>query len=478
MSKIHNSYHQLGSDFYCDNIPDKIKNPTLIAFNKSLAKELGISDEKAEEFFSGNKLLLNSKPIALAYAGHQFGHFVPQLGDGRAVLLGEVYNKKQELFDIQLKGSGRTFFSRNGDGKCPLDAAIRECLISEAMYHLKISTARSLALVKSDDFIYREEKIPAAIVTRIAKSHIRIGTFEYFSARNDLDNLKKLADYTINRHFPKYNNHQDKYLYLLKSVMKLQADLVSDWMKIGFIHGVMNTDNITISGQTIDFGPCAFMDEYESYKVFSYIDQKARYAFSNQKNIILWNLIKFAEAILPLIDENIKKAVKIAGPELNKFQNIFENIYLKKMAKKIGIFKVKDYDMSLIGEFLEILEENKVDFTNGFRILSSVLQKKEEFYVQNNKYLTWQQKWQDRIALENIDLEDISKKMDKINPILIPRNHIIAKIIARAVNENNYDDFHKFLEAAKKPFTKNAKYSEYYQGVKNEERVRNTFCGT
>lgn len=478
MNKIYNSYRQLGSDFYRDQIPDKIKNPTLIVFNKSLASELEISDKNAEEFFSGNKLLPNSKPIALAYAGHQFGHFVSQLGDGRAVLLGEVKNKKEELFDIQLKGSGRTFFSRNGDGKCPLDAAIREYLISESIYFLKISTARSLALVKSDDFIYREEKTPAAIVARIAKSHIRIGSFEYFSARNDLNNLKKLADYTIGRHFPKYNNHQEKYLYLLKSVMKLQADLVSDWMKIGFIHGVMNTDNVTISGQTIDFGPCAFMDEYESHKVFSYIDQKSRYAFSNQKNIILWNLIKFAEAILPLIDINVKKAVKIAGPELNKFQNMFEKLYLKKMAQKIGISKAKNYDIELIGEFLEILEENKIDFTNGFRILSAVLQKKEQFYVQNNKYLAWQKKWQDRIALENIDLEQISKKMDKVNPILIPRNHIIAKIITRAVNDNNYDDFYEFLEAMKKPFTKNTKYNKYYKEVKNDERVRNTFCGT
>lgn len=478
--RIDNSYYNLGDSFYKDKIPDKVQNPQLIIFNDKLAQELDLKCDKNDlaNIFSGNKLLENSKPISLVYAGHQFGNFVPQLGDGRSVLLTEIADKNNNLFDIHLKGSGRTFFSRNGDGKCPIDAAIREYLLSEAMYYLKISTARSLALVKFDEIILREKEVPAAIVTRIAKSHIRIGTFEYFYARNDLNNLKKLADYAINRHFPIYNNHKDKYIYLLRSVIKLQADLVSDWMSVGFIHGVMNTDNVTISGQTIDYGPCAFMDEYESNKCFSYIDQRGRYSFFNQKHIILWNLIKFAEAILQLIDNDIKKSIKVAGKELDKFKNIFEKIYLQKMAKKIGIFNVKDSDLELISQFFDILEENKVDFTNGFRILSKVLTKKSHFYVKNEKYINWQRKWLARIYEENKNTKEVAKKMDRINPILIPRNHIIKNIITQIVDHNNYDDFYKFLKIIKKPFTEDKKYNKYYLTPTEEERVDNTFCGT
>ena len=307
--KIVNSYYDLGNDFYKEKKPDKVKNPQLLIFNKKLAKKLNLELGKNERFltdiFSGNKLLPNSKPISLAYAGHQFGNFVPQLGDGRACLIGEVRDKKQELHDIQLKGSGRSFFSRNGDGKCPLDAGIREYIVSEAMHYLKISTTRSLALVKSDEFIQRNEYIPASVITRVAKGHIRIGSFEYFAHRRDFVNLQKLADYTIARFLPKYVNKKNKYISLLKYLMKLQSELVSDWMRVGFIHGVMNTDNISVSGQTIDYGPCAFMDEFNRNQTFSFIDQAGRYSFMQQKNIIYWNIAKFAGAILPLIDNDI-----------------------------------------------------------------------------------------------------------------------------------------------------------------------------
>ena len=502
--KITNSYNQLGGDFYKEQQPDKIKNPQLIAFNQKLATELDIKiGEDAKylvDIFSGNELLPNSKPISLAYAGHQFGHFVPQLGDGRAVLLGEIKDKNNILHDIQLKGSGRSFFSRNGDGKCPLNSAIREYIVSEAMHYLKIPTTRSLAIIKSDEFIQRDEFLPASIITRIAKSHIRVGTFEYFACRNDIKNLKILADYAIDRHFPEYSPQNDKYLYLLKSVMKLQAELIASWMSVGFIHGVMNTDNIAISGQTLDYGPCAFIDEYESNKVFSFIDKSGRYSFSNQKNIILWNLIKFAEALLPLINNDIKKAVKAVEAELNQFAVLFDKIYYQKMSKKLGIssFKNNQEDKNLIDDFLKILEDNKIDFTNGFRILSKVLlqesnqektqgktqgktqenTQKTSFYVADKKYLDWQEKWQNRLKKESSELNEIATAMDKVNPILIARNHIIADIIQQSVFKNDYSEFNEFLQAIQNPFTENKKYHKYYSPPQEHERVLNTFCGT
>jgi len=486
--QITNSYHQLGGDFYKEQQPDKVKNPQLIAFNQKLATELDIKigeDEKyLVDIFSGNELLPNSKPISLAYAGHQFGYFVPQLGDGRAVLLGEIKDKNNILHDIQLKGSGRSFFSRNGDGKCPLDAGIREYIVSEAMHYLKIPTTRSLAIIKSDEFIQRENFLPASIITRIAKSHIRIGTFEYFACRNDTKNLKILADYAIDRHFPEYQHQNDKYLYLLKSVMNLQAELVASWMSIGFIHGVMNTDNIAISGQTLDYGPCAFIDEYESNKVFSFIDKNGRYSFSNQKNIILWNLIKLAEDLLPLINNDIKEAVKAVETELNQFAVLFDKIYYQKMSKKLGIssFKNNQEDKNLIDDFLKILEENKIDFTNGFRILSKILlqetNSKTSFYVADKKYLDWQEKWQNRLKKESPKLNEIATAMDKVNPILIPRNHIIANIIQKSVFKNDYSEFNEFLQAIQHPFTENKKYHQHYSPPQEHQKVLNTFCGT
>ncbi len=301
---------------------------------------------------------------------------MPQLGDGRATLLGEL-NYKNQLVDMQLKGSGKTFFSRNGDGKYPLDAAIKEYIFSEAMYYLKVPTTRALALVKLNEFIQRQEFIYASILTRVASSHIRVGTFEYFAAKGDIKNLKILADYTIHRHFPEYIKHDSPYICLLKKVIELQADLISTWISLGFIHGVMNTDNTTISGQTIDYGPCAFMEEYDSNKCFSYIDKMGRYSFSNQKNIIFWNLIKFAQAILPLVNKDLQPATVILEKELNNFHALFDQLYCTKMLSKIGVFNFNNTqkDKNLITTFLNILEKNKIDFTNGFRILSKVLLK-------------------------------------------------------------------------------------------------------
>lgn len=467
--QIANSYYDLGGDFYREQEPERVLEPELVAFNEKLAQELGLDGDERyfTEVFSGNKLILGSKPIALAYAGHQFGHFVPQLGDGRAVLLGEVKGEDGVSYDLQLKGAGRTFFSRNGDGKCPLDAAIREYLVSEAMHFLKIPTTRSLAIVKSKDFVQRQGLVPASVITRVAKGHVRVGTFEYFAYRGDFANLRILADYVISRFFPKCGGVEN----LLQAVMKSQAELVASWMSVGFIHGVMNTDNVCISGETLDYGPCAFMDEYRSDQVFSYIDKRGRYSFSNQKHIILWNLAKFAGAISPLID------IDRAEAEINEFPELFDQIYYQKMAQKIGIFDFDD-DKALIDGFLDILEAKNIDFTNGFRVLSKVLRGEGNFYDDGDKWRIWQEKWRQRLKKQGLSFKEIAKKMDEVNPVLIPRNHIVAEVIEKAVFHNDYSEFTRLLEAIRDPFVKKEDFVEYYRPPKENERVVNTFCGT
>ncbi len=479
--QLSNSYYNLGADFYQQQPLSPVKDFELIIYNHKLAEELqfNLDDEYLADIFSGNQLLPNSKPIATAYAGHQFGHFVPQLGDGRATLLGEL-NYKNQLVDIQLKGAGKTFFSRNGDGKYPLDAAIKEYIFSEAMYYLKVPTTRALALVKLNEFIQRQEFISASILTRVASSHIRVGSFEYFAAKGDIKNLKILADYTIQRHFPEYIKQDNPYICLLKKVIELQADLISTWLSLGFIHGVMNTDNTTISGQTIDYGPCAFMEEYDSNKCFSYIDKMGRYSFSNQKNVIFWNLIKFAEAILPLINTDINNAKIIVEKELNAIPTWLDQLYFTKMLSKIGIFHFNntEEDKSLITTFLNILEKNKIDFTNGFRVLSKVLFKEAAFYTNDQEYLDWHTNWLQRLVEQKKDFNHVAEEMNKINPILIPRNHIVADIIFKAVKENDYTELKRFLSAIENPFTENKEYQRYYAPPTENERVIYTFCGT
>ena len=479
--KLDNSYYDLGLDFFKPQHPNHIDKPKLVLFNNDLAKNFNlgnkISDADLANIFCGNILLPNSKPIALAYAGHQFGNFVPQLGDGRAVLLGEIKNKKNQIYDIALKGSGQTYFSRSGDGKYPLNAAIKEYIFSEALHYLKIPAARSLALVATNEFVNRSDVNQGSVITRIAKSHIRIGTFEYFAAKNDFNNVKKIADYSIKRHFPQCLEVQNIYLSLLKKVIKSQAELVSSWMSVGFIHGVMNTDNIAICKDTIDFGPCAFMDEYHQNKTFSYIDKRGRYSYSNQRNIILWNLTRFAETILPLIDVDIKKAVKLAEAELNKFENIFDKIYYSKMMSKIGIFNFEKGDEILIKEFLEILQSNQLDFTNSFRNLSEILVN-NKIDDKNHDLKIWRKKWLGRLSQQNLGSEKIAIKMNKINPILIPRNHLVEKIINKSINDNSFCELKEFVKALKKPFIYNEYFKEYYRMPTQEEQVHHTFCGT
>ncbi|MBT4922439.1 MAG: YdiU family protein [Rickettsiales bacterium] len=479
--QLDNSYQALPEDFYKAQLPDHIKTPRLRVFNKKLAQTLNLPLDLSEaglaEIFSGNKLLKGSKPIALAYAGHQFGHFSPSLGDGRAVLLGEVLDKKKQKFDLQLKGSGPTFFARRGDGRYPLGPAIREYIISEAMHHLRVPTTRSLALITTGEFVQRETLMPGAILTRVAESHIRIGTFEYFSARGDYKNLKILADYAIDRHYPICKNQKAPYLSLFRKVLQNQAKLVSSWLSIGFIHGVMNTDNTAISGQTLDYGPCAFIDEYQRDASFSFIDKAKRYSFTNQRDIILWNLAKLAEALLPLIDNDTKQAIAIVTKELNSFNKYFDQCYSKKMSQKIGLFDTQENDAELISEFLQILENNQADFTINFRSLSTALETGEHL-MKNSEYEHWVKKWKKRIIQQTLSVDVIINKMNKINPLYIPRNHITQDIIQKSLETNNFNDMQNFLKILKNPFKEQAN-SKYYQTPPNQsQKVQHTFCGT
>lgn len=478
--KVHNSYYNLPKEFYKEQIPEIVKNPKLIFFNQQLETNLGLNFSETErkdfsKIFSGNKLLTNSKPISLCYAGHQFGFFAPRLGDGRAILLGEFLSKKNERFDIQLKGSGRTFYSRGGDGKYPLGPALREYIVSEAMHHLNVPTTRCLSLTLTNELVQRETLLPGAIVSRVAKSHIRIGSFEYFTAREDIANLRILCNYAIDRHYPECTQDSNPYLSFLNQVIAKQIELVSSWMTLGFIHGVMNTDNVTISGETIDYGPCAFMDEYDANKHFSYIDRDGRYNFSNQKDITLWNLTRFAESIIPLIDDDPKKAIDLATQALQKFNNSFEQHYYQKLAKKIGIFNFQQDDKTLIDSFLDLLEQNITDYTIGFRNLSLSIKNSTAQLLNSH---TWNLEWQNRIQKQDLNLDQISKKMDKINPILIPRNHLIAQAIQEAEENNDFSITTNLLKATEDPFTRNSNFSDYYKPPTLHEKVRKTFCGT
>ncbi len=484
-----NSYSKLPKGFYEEINPEPVKCPDLIEFNQDLGNFLNIdtkalTGKKGRFLLSGNILPEGAKPIAMAYAGHQFGNFVSQLGDGRAILLGEVIAKNGKRYDIQLKGSGKTSFSRQGDGRAPLGPVIREYLLSEAIHNLNIPSTRSLAIVTSGEFVQRDSLLPGAILTRVASSHIRIGTFEFFFYRNDIKSLKRLADYTIQRHFPLLNTTKRIYSSFLLSVLKLQAKLVSDWMSVGFIHGVMNTDNVSISGETIDYGPCAFMDHYNPNSVFSFIDTHGRYSYGNQGQITLWNLSRLAECLLPLIDEDINKAKKIAVAHLEKFPMIFQELWLKGMKKKLGFTKSFSEDPNLLTSFLELLKLQKVDFTLAFRKLSANINREEfddEFlhlFKNQNSALSWLKDWKKRILKEKINYLQISKRMKKINPKYIARNHLVEKAIDEAINKNDYSFTRQLLKLLRKPFVGRKNMESFSNPPNSSEVVKNTFCGT
>ena len=473
-----NTYSKLSDTFKEKVKPTPVHSPELVVLNDRLAKDLTLDFSKVEkkdlsQIFSGNTLPEGSSTLAQAYAGHQFGHFT-MLGDGRAVLLGEHLVNNTNRFDVQFKGSGRTSFSRSGDGRAVLGPMLREYIISEAIHSLKIPTTRSLAVVKTGEKIVRENLLPGAILTRVASSHIRVGTFQYIAAKQNINDLNTLVDYTINRHYPEIKSSKNKALDLLNLVMERQCKLVVNWMRVGFIHGVMNTDNMAISGETIDYGPCAFMDNYNPKTVFSSIDKFGRYSFSNQPPITKWNLSRFAECLIPLIDNNEDKAIQLATEAIDNFQNIYEEKWLNMMRDKLGLFgKTKD-DKKLIDDLLTWMEKNKADYTNTFCYLMNISIGNNSLY-DDKEFINWSNNWKNRIFINNNSKDKSIELMKKTNPIIIPRNHKVEEAL-KAANENDLEVMNRLLSNLDNPYSEQ-KDIEDYQLPSNNEGYQ-TFCGT
>ena len=473
-----NTYSKLSNTFKEEVKPTPVHNPELVVLNDQLAKDLKLDFSKVEkkdlsQIFSGNTLPKGSATIAQAYAGHQFGHFT-MLGDGRAVLLGEHLVNNTTRFDIQFKGSGRTSFSRSGDGRAVLGPMLREYIISEVIHALKIPTTRSLAVVKTGEKIVREDLLPGAILTRVASSHIRVGTFQYIAAKQNIDDLNTLVEYTINRHYPEIQSSKNKALDLLNLVMERQCKLVVNWMRVGFIHGVMNTDNMAISGETIDYGPCAFMDHYNPKTVFSSIDQLGRYSFSNQPPITKWNLSRFAECLIPLIDKSEDKAIQLASEIIDNFQNIYEEKWLNMMRDKLGLFGKSKDDKKLIDDLLTWMEKNKADYTNTFCYLMNVKIGNNSLY-DDKEFINWSKNWKNRISINGNSKEKSLELMKETNPIIIPRNHKVEEAL-KSANEDNLEVMNKLLSKFDNPYGEQ-KGIEDYQLPSLDDNYQ-TFCGT
>ncbi len=487
--KFNNTYKKLPERFYQLVNPTPVANPKLIKFNYSLAEELGISkipESTLADFFSGNKLIAGSEPLAQAYAGHQFGNFVPQLGDGRAILLGEIEDKDSVLRDIQLKGSGPTKYSRRGDGRAWLGPVLREYLISETMHKLGITTTRALCAVSTGENIYRSEPLPGAVLTRVAKSHIRVGTFEYFSARGDTEALEVLVDYLIEREYPELKSSNNKALGLLEKVASRQAELIAKWLSVGFVHGVMNTDNTSITGETIDYGPCAFMDTYHPNTVFSSIDHYGRYAYTNQSQIGLWNISCLASCLLDLINPDRNQAISLSQEVFDQYKTNFRNHYQKIFLNKIGIFNNQQaQDMELLEDFLALLQDFRVDFTLGFYKLSELTERgscTKEFrrlFDQGEDRETrlnlWLDKWRSRIQSQR--QTDLMDRMNAVNPAFIPRNHHVELMIEQARQED-YSYFNDLLECLSEPYHYRGEYQKFFSPPPDKDTQYVTFCGT
>ncbi|PKR76761.1 YdiU family protein [Halalkalibacillus sediminis] len=475
-----NSYTELPKKFYASVNPTPVTSPKLIIFNSSLAKSLGLNDKTLQglegiETFAGNRIPEGASPLAQPYAGHQFGHFT-MLGDGRAHLLGEQITPDGERYDIQLKGSGETPFSRSGDGRAVLGPMLREYIISEAMHALGIPSSRSLAVVSTGEKVIRETKKPGAILTRVAKSHIRVGTFQYAAQWRSEEELRELADYTINRHYPEVANDENPYLSLFKKVLDRQAKLLAQWQLVGFIHGVMNTDNMTISGESIDYGPCAFMNTYDRETVFSSIDVQGRYAFGNQPRIGEWNLARFAESLLSLFDEDQDKAVEIAQDALGEYPSLFGEYWMDGMRKKLGIFDEKKQDKELIETLLDLMEEYKADYTNTFlaltfdRLEDSPLHGKKEFS-------DWYKKWQERLEGQKQSKDESKQLMKSNNPAVIPRNHRVEEALS-AAERGDLDVMNQLLDVLRDPYAHTSTQAEYSKPPEPSSEPYRTFCGT
>ena len=483
-----NSYAALPANFFARVAPTPVETPRLIKLNAALAEQLNLdpawlASPEGVEVLAGKRVPDGADPIAMAYAGHQFGHFVAQLGDGRAILLGEVIDHSGTRRDIQLKGSGPTPFSRRGDGRAALGPVLREYIVSEAMFALGIPTTRSLAAVMTGEHVQRETMLPGAVLTRVASSHIRVGTFQFFAARQDSEALRHLADHVISRHYPDLAAADHPYRALLDAVIKRQAELVARWLHVGFIHGVMNTDNCAISGETIDYGPCAFMDTYDPATVFSSIDEMGRYAYANQPRIALWNLTRFAETLLPLIDRDEKVAIDSAQSALGGFTDIFNDAYQDGLRKKIGLFTSQPDDDALVQDLLAAMTANQADFTNTFRHLGAAAADPAEDtgvrdqFTNPAAYDEWAAKWRHRLSQENQDGAARAAAMNTVNPAFIPRNHRIEEAIQAALT-GEFGPFEKLVAVLAKPYEDQPQMADYTHPPAPDERVLRTFCGT
>ncbi|MDH5328215.1 MAG: YdiU family protein [Gammaproteobacteria bacterium] len=490
---FHNRYITLDDRFYVKTSPTPVSQPALIRFNETLANSLGFSaadweDNDVAAVFAGNTVPQGAEPIAMAYAGHQFGNFVPQLGDGRAILLGEVNGIDGVLYGLQLKGSGPTYFSRNGDGRAALGPVLREYLLSEAMACLNVPTTRALCAVTTGDGVAREQFLPGGVITRVASSFVRVGTFEYFRSRGDVEAIKGLADYVIEHNYPGLAATENPYLSMLQAVVERQAALIARWMHLGFIHGVMNTDNMSVAGETIDYGPCAFMDDYRHDKVFSSIDRHGRYAYHNQPAIGLWNLSRFAECLVPLLANDTNVAIELAQQVLTGFIEQYESQWLSGMRAKCGLTEQKELassDKALIESLLTEMHENSADFTLTFFHLSRVGGKSPEqdgdcrtLFTAPVAFDQWAVQWRERLEKETRSDKERQAAMQAVNPVYIPRNHQVEAVIRAAEDGNDFSLFHKLHEVLQDPFVLQPGKENYQRPPEPEEVVKRTFCGT
>jgi uncharacterized protein YdiU (UPF0061 family) len=484
-----NTYAALPDGFFARVAPTPVASPRLIKLNRPLAVRLGLDPDRLDtpegaEILAGKRIPDGAEPIAMAYAGHQFGHFVPQLGDGRAILLGEVVDIDGVRRDIQLKGSGPTPFSRRGDGRAALGPVLREYIVSEAMAALGIPTTRSLAATITGEHVIRETPLPGAVLTRVASSHIRVGTFQYFAARGDTAGIKRLADHAIARHYPQAAQAECPYHALLEGVIARQAELVARWLLVGFIHGVMNTDNTSISGETIDYGPCAFLDHYDPAAVFSSIDEQGRYAYANQPRIALWNLTRLAECLLSLFSDDKDKAIEQAQLILAEFPAKFTAAYQSGLRQKIGLFTERDGDEVLVQELLDAMAKNEADFTLTFRRLSEAAEDANrdsgvrQHFADPAAYDQWAARWRQRIGEESQTPAERAAMMRAVNPAFIPRNHRIEAVIQAATGRDDFAPFEELLTVLSRPYEDQPAFSHYAEPPEPDQRVLQTFCGT
>ncbi|WP_407530595.1 protein adenylyltransferase SelO [Methylobacterium oryzisoli] len=484
-----NSYARLPGRFFARVDPTPVPAPQLISLNRALAEALQIDPDwlaspDGVPVLAGNAVPPGAEPIATAYAGHQFGHLVPQLGDGRAILLGEVVDRGGTRRDIQLKGAGPTPFSRRGDGRAALGPVLREYLVSEAMAALGIPTTRALAAVTTGANVARERLLPGAILTRVAASHIRVGTFQFFAIRRDTDGVKQLADHVIARHYPAAAESRQPYQALLAAVIERQAALVAQWLCVGFIHGVMNTDNMAVTGETIDYGPCAFLDAYDPATVFSAIDEHGRYAYGNQPAIAQWNLARLAEALLPLLAPETESAIAVAQDLLAGFVPRFETAYHAGLRRKLGLFMDRESDVALAGGLLEVMTANRADFTLTFRRLGAAAadpaadRDVRDLFIDPTAYDAWAARWRERLAAEPRPGAERRETMDAANPAFIPRNHRVEAVIAAAIERDDFGPFAELNTVLAKPYDDQAAFAAYADPPAEYERVQRTFCGT